>query len=136
MSSDHPRTVGCLTRRDALGLLTASLATVPCGASAARRPHGRLSGIYRSRDSAAAVGRRYLALHPEEASAAELEARVLQDPSIRVALDSSSDSRLRRVLAEKVRLDFLRRDVVLVDGWLLSITEARLCALHALPWPY
>lgn len=31
----------------------------------------------------------------------------------------------RRAIAERVRLDFARGDVVQVDGWVLSRTEAR-----------
>jgi hypothetical protein len=39
---------------------------------------------------------------------------------------------LRADLEERIRNDFIHGDTVAVDSWLLSITEARLCALVSL----
>ena len=38
----------------------------------------------------------------------------------------------RQYFEQKVRQDFENNDTVLIDGWLLSVTEARQCALLSL----
>ncbi len=43
-----------------------------------------------------------------------------------------SKEAVRRRIANQVRLDFAQGAVVSVDGWLLSLTEARVYALVAL----
>ena len=83
--------------------------------------------------SAAVVGRRYLAGHPQEADrqwlAGELDADLRRQGCDSRQADAA---RLRAGLARQVRTDFARSRVVRVDGWVLSVTEARLCALAAL----
>ena len=39
---------------------------------------------------------------------------------------------MRRQIANQVRSDFANGAILDVDGWLLSITEARVCALICL----
>ncbi len=58
-----------------------------------------------------AIGARYREMHP-----AEDDARVLVDA----------------IGARRVREDFERGRTVVIDGWLLSTTEARQCALFSL----
>lgn len=84
-------------------------------------------------ESAAILGRLYLANIREEADLARLM------PLIRDALGSteispaSTDSAtLRTALASRIQKEFSNGDVVSVDGWLLSITEARVCAVASL----
>jgi hypothetical protein len=45
---------------------------------------------------------------------------------------TAEKAELRRALAARIRDDFDAECVVSVDGWVLSATEARLCALAAL----
>jgi hypothetical protein len=45
---------------------------------------------------------------------------------------TKSKEALRHRIANQVRLDFAQGAVVSVDGWLLSLTEARVYALVAL----
>jgi len=48
-------------------------------------------------------------------------------------IDKSTDSNLvNSVLEEKVRQDFRENKTTVVDGWILSVTEARQCALFSL----
>ena len=84
-------------------------------------------------DSAAVVGRAYLAGHPAEADRDRLAARLDQalrcqgcDPA------RAPTDQLRTALAGQIRADFAAAQVVTVDGWVLSETEARLCGLAAL----
>jgi len=37
-----------------------------------------------------------------------------------------------RAIGEKIRKEFENSDVVVIDGWAMSQTEARICALHVL----
>jgi hypothetical protein len=94
--------------------------------AAAAGPTARLAGIFREPASARAIGRAYLRQAPEEADAARpLD---LIHPGDCAAL---STTELRRAVAARQRADFAAGRTVLLDGWVLSRTEARLCAFAA-----
>lgn len=79
-----------------------------------------------SRDEGArAIGRAYLEGEPGERDPAQLAARLAE--SLGGGAPWSRDDVLARV-----RRDYDEERVVLVRGWLLSRTEARLCALASL----
>jgi hypothetical protein len=86
-----------------------------------------LRGFFRHPDSAAAIGRGYLCLCPEEADLHGLLARLLPDAEPPLARED-----LRRALAARQAADFGSGRTLLLDGWVLSLTEARLCAAAAL----
>lgn len=48
------------------------------------------------------------------------------------ALDDIPDLELRGRVMTAIRTDFVERNTVDIEGWLLSRTEARICALRAL----
>jgi len=117
---------GRLTRRRFL-LLTASTA----GACAAAwrllvddRPTVVLAELFDDFPAARAVGREYLKSHPEE----EGKERLLALLSLREDLPPAF---LRERMRAAVRGDYAESRVVLVGGWYLSLSEARLCALTA-----
>ncbi len=93
----------------------------------------RLAALLRHRESARAVGLEYLRQYPREADGRVLCALL---SSVVVAgcahLSSVSDDTLRETLALRVHQDFETEDVVNLRGWILSRTEARLCALTVL----
>ena len=98
-----------------------------------RQSADRLVAVFSQRTSAAAVGRAYLAGHPDEGAidhlVTELRAALRQcdcDP------DCADLSTLRVATSRLVKEDFARSRVVRVDGWVLSRSEARLCGLAAL----
>ena len=69
----------------------------------------------------AALGRLgviYLASHPAERDAGRLSRLILRD----------SAAPVEAALIESIASDWSRHDVTLVDGWVLSRTEARICA--------
>jgi hypothetical protein len=117
------------TRRRLLGLLAAAgIGAVGwrlADESGADSPEGRLAAVLGDQDAARSVGRRYLATHPGEADEQALLRLLgpLGDPD--VLAREQLTVRVRRA----VRDDFAGGRVVLVDGWYLSETEARLCAL-------
>jgi hypothetical protein len=71
------------------------------------------------------IGRRYRQMVPEERDASTLRAAILEDRSrlSRFAWLTRPD------VADLIRADFMNARVVLVNGWVLSRTEARQCAL-------
>lgn len=75
------------------------------------------------------VGTRYLKFYPDRA----LKEFVLQDlGSDFTALALRDDPALEKYIADRQRRDFSRGNTVIVDNWILSRTEASLCALAVL----
>jgi hypothetical protein len=92
-----------------------------------------VSRMFGTIDCARAVGNAYLSVRPNEESRSLLERTLLWPKN-----DTSryQDQRqLFTTLMTRVRTDFEFGRVVIVDGWMLSETEARLCALVALSCP-
>jgi hypothetical protein len=81
----------------------------------------------------AELGARYLADTGTEASVSSLLARIAERwPAGATDLAQLSPRSLRRALAIIVQRDLERADVVLVDGWVLARSEARLYAVAQL----
>ena len=73
-----------------------------------------------------AVGALYLRRHPEEA----VPVRLLMHQSAMGRI--GAQDALARMIAERRRVDLEREDVVVVAGWVLARSEARLCATASL----
>ncbi len=121
-----------------LAALSTVLVSWPAWASrwlegSAASPAERLLAAFRHPDSAAAVGRAYLAGHPQDADTGCLVETISKHLHCR-GCDPAQTSRadLRRAISHQVRDDFAQGRVVQVDGWVLSATEAQLCGLAAL----
>jgi hypothetical protein len=75
------------------------------------------------------IGKHYLALAPQEKDEDDLVAKLFDGGK----LDTSSDEkRITSFLSERVTSDFREGKTVMVNGWILSLTEARQCALFYL----
>ena len=74
------------------------------------------------------IAQRYLELHPAEAAREQLERRV--EGRLR-GTRARSAAELRRAIAKEVQLDFAEGQIVLLDGWVVSLLEARLCVLYS-----
>ena len=85
-----------------------------------------LRGLITDRDGAARLGRSYLDAHPTQARRAVLVRDLVGPTEPASAADAS------REVATRIRNDYAARSTVVVDGWVLSRTEARLYALVAL----
>jgi len=90
----------------------------------------RCAALISSPEGAAAIGRVYLANVPEERNAHNLASRVLE------SLKRSSETHhgdwhrlsLRAKVSRTIRWEYEQGQVVVLDGWVLSRMEARLCA--------
>jgi hypothetical protein len=113
-----------LGRRAFLLALAAGLAYAAAGRLAPAPPaetsRAPLEPLRRHPRSAAAIGGRYLRAHPGESIAV----RRLAARSLRAGDGDARQRALRRACAR----DFAEGRVVRVDGFVLSRTEARLCA--------
>jgi hypothetical protein len=95
-------------------------------------PAARLAGVLRGRRGARLLGRDAL-VALDRPGGRQLAAQVLATlPGGAEALARVSDDELRALLAAGVREDFAAERTVRCGGWVLSATEARLCALAAL----
>ena len=93
----------------------------------------RLATWLSDSEAARELGRAYLDAYPHERSAGAITA------ALRLGLDvlpfSVSDERLRALFHASVNRDFEQGRTVVLDGWVLSRTEIRLCGLAALRPP-
>jgi hypothetical protein len=109
------------------GAATAAFVAVAAGVTLADRDDSSddAGGDRTTEESVVRVGEAYRAAYPDEDDQSLLEREL---PDLDGARGAELDARLR-LLDERVRQDFADGDVVLVDGWLLSRTEARAAAL-------
>ena len=75
-----------------------------------------------------AIGARYRALTTAERDVEALRAAILRSRPMTARLFGTSTPDV----ADLVRDDFAHGRTVVVDGWILSVTEARQCALYSL----
>jgi hypothetical protein len=124
-----------LTRRRLLVGAAALLAAVAAGPSAlvplierlaAADAAALLRTLIKHREGAIQLGRSYLSAHPSEANRATL-VRQLAGP-----IAPASAERAAHGVGARIREDYAMGHTVVVEGWVLSRTEARLCALVAL----
>ena len=95
-------------------------------------PAHRLLAVLARPDSARAVGRRYLATVPAEADHRWLAQEIARSMDLALAeLASRPPTVLAQLLRQRIRRDFREQRMRALDGWLLSMTELRLCALAA-----
>lgn len=115
-----------MKRRNFVLLATAAAAAVaiPVGYHYLRKPvfnqalaHPESLSMIWEPDTIRAVGESYRTIAPEERREDVLVKLLSEQPS---------------ALEEKIKDDFRKGDMVLVDGWILSKTEARQCALFSL----
>lgn len=90
-------------------------------------------GFFQDKESARAVGREYLRIAPVEADTLKLTELICAGRQERyVELSHASMGKVRSMLLQQQREDFEKDRIVNVQGWILSRTEVRLCALATL----
>lgn len=71
------------------------------------------------------IGSKYLLHSPNENNKQILKHLILVDKSI-------NNSNLEKALKDQIKKDFETENIVIINGWILSITEVRQCALFLL----
>jgi hypothetical protein len=90
----------------------------------------KLIDVFHDKKSARAIGLEYLRMAPTEGNPGELTKLIC---SARYHELARADGRtVKDLLLRRQRDDFEAGRIVYVQGWILSETEARLCALAAL----
>jgi len=93
----------------------------------------RLARLFPRGQSAHRIGRLYLRQAPSEDDAPALVHLIVASLSVPLdALHRLDDGAMRELIERRVRQDFADGRTASVDGWVLSVTEARLCAVAAL----
>jgi hypothetical protein len=93
----------------------------------------RLVKILRHKESARIIGLEYLRTAPKEADA-QILVHLISLGFIENQQDlyDADTERLREFLRLRMRQDFEGGQIIKLKGWMVSVTEARLCALTAL----
>lgn len=92
-----------------------------------------LTALFAHPASAAVVGRAYLRTAPMEADERRLVDLVCEGiPGGRAVVAAGDVGQLHNHIRQAQRRDFAQGRLARLDGWVLSQTEARLCALVAL----
>ena len=120
------------SRRAVLGRLGALLASIATAAGCDRQPDDDTwavlvsAGIVPDGVAAIELGRLYRKLHPDEGSAREL-----QDALAGARVPTTAEG-WRRHLASAVAADLTDAHCLELDGWMMTVTEARLLAVASL----
>jgi hypothetical protein len=110
------------------GLMQAA-APETAGWPTATLPEDSIAGLFSDSEAARAVGLRYLAYFPAEADREWLWRMLSANLKYHPSADPDS---LGGALGNQCRQEFMAGSTVLVDGWILARSEARVCALLAL----
>lgn len=78
------------------------------------------------------IGNAYGKIHPDEYNISELEQLLKKDTDGKVISSSLETSELNSILEKRVKNDFNTGQTIIIDGLILSLTEARQCALYTL----
>jgi hypothetical protein len=120
-------------RRRILGLLAATggAALVSLPARSRVPLAAALVGVLSHREGARAIGAAYLQQVPWESNARQLMSLIVEHDPSSLGEQASLDE-ARAFLQRSVREDFEQSRTVELNGWVVSRTEARLCALSCL----
>ena len=120
--------------RTALGVAAGPLLLAQAGCGPSDTLVDALLAFFEDRAAAEEVGAHYLARFPKEDDATRLVRRLAGSRARQSeweALAVSDPAAVSDALRERHRDDFREGRIVLLRGWVLSQTEARLCALAA-----
>jgi hypothetical protein len=126
-------------RRSFLAFSTGLIATFGVARMSAARTQPEVDtaqalvdSIKMDRDAALGIAIPHWRRLPEERNVKQLLARFGEANGDIVSVATSTDrGTLRRLLRQRIRDDFSRGQTINIDGWVLSATEVRLCALTA-----
>jgi hypothetical protein len=93
----------------------------------------KFASFFQHKQSAKKVGLEYLKIVPSETDISLLSNLICScDEGYRAKLLHADPSRFNELLRQRLSVDFEQDRIVCIHGWILAVTEARLCALTAL----
>lgn len=78
-----------------------------------------------------AIGKQYLREHPDENTSTKLQQLLLEGSGSKAAASETDEEKIN-FLKNKIHDEFGRQESYILDGWVVSATEARQCALLTL----
>lgn len=93
-----------------------------------------LNKLFREMASAIMVGQEYLRSTPGERDVQQLMGRLFPGRAQTTEFEKAEQEARCNLLRSQARQDFEEGRVVRLRGWVLAVTEARLCALAVLIW--
>ncbi len=78
------------------------------------------------------IGKKYGALYPNEYSLRTLEKQLAKNDEGKPFSSSTPETDIYTFLEKNISKDFETSNTVTLNGWILSLTEARQCALFSL----
>ncbi len=78
------------------------------------------------------LGQAYIQNHPSENKSSRLQDLLLSNTDGKEMSSSTDTEALAVFLDKKIVADFKNANTVILKGWVLSLTEARQCALYSL----
>ncbi|HUR60456.1 MAG TPA: hypothetical protein VM029_22225 [Opitutaceae bacterium] len=121
-----------MKRRTFIGIAAAGTAGMVLPATgggsvpAAVLENPRLLQILRNKRTVREIGRRYRKIVPRENDAQALAQAILPDAR------GAGSASLPAAINAQIQRDFADGRTLTLDGWVLSVTEARQCALYSL----
>lgn len=116
-------------RRVLLSTVLGGVGVATVGAAAARPVTERLLAVFAHRASARRLGAKVLPTLGGPSEATLVDALISRQPGLAAALERGDDAAVARSLRAAVAADFRHVRTHVADGWVLSRTEAELCAL-------
>ena len=93
----------------------------------------KLTGVFVHKESAVFIGQKFLQNVPNEANITLLVDLIgLRQPDWRSRLARCDKKELQRIIIQQQKLDFEYDRIETIEGWVLSKTEVRLCAIASL----
>jgi hypothetical protein len=126
------------TRRACLRLLCGAIAAScwnpagyvpPAAPGELDRLRRTLLSLFWQRPGVRVIAEAYVRAAPQERESARRLMRAISGRRSLSAVARMPAPEIGRVIAEQIRVDFLCHRTVCIDGWIVSITEARLYAL-------
>lgn len=125
-----------MNRRKFIVFGTAALLTIPL--YKIKRDYFDKDGLfipyilsYLSEDQIHSIGKQYILNYPEENTINKLKNLIIKGIDYPKATNNNS-VHLHNMLKEKVQKDFKESNVIICNGWIISVTEGRQCALLTL----
>ena len=77
------------------------------------------------------LGQAYIKLKPHESQGHSLN-ELLRDASDKTVLESRDMAAVETQIEKRIKRDFDQKNIIVLKGWVLSVTEARQCAFFSI----